>query len=204
MSPAVPQCRHRAPNSGCAPPHRRHSALLGRGALNQLLGAALAGEGRDVQVVADEASLTISPAVVTEMLGAPTFLDEEVGERTKKPGVAIGLAWTPAGVSRATADPAAARASSATTRRASSWASCTATCRCWPANPKPAAGVAACADGSTPAPLSVENPSARSPLRACPGRPPSGRVRRHARSAVGVNALPNNIAVEIEMIVELK
>jgi enamine deaminase RidA (YjgF/YER057c/UK114 family) len=27
---------------------------------------------------------------------------------------------------------------------------------------------------------------------------------RHARSAVGVNALPNNIAVEIEMIVELK
>jgi enamine deaminase RidA (YjgF/YER057c/UK114 family) len=27
---------------------------------------------------------------------------------------------------------------------------------------------------------------------------------RHARTSVGVNALPNNIAVEIEMIVELK
>ena len=31
------------------------------------------------------------------MLGAPTFLDEEMEERTKEPGVAIGLAWTPAG-----------------------------------------------------------------------------------------------------------
>ncbi|MEJ7692870.1 RidA family protein [Daejeonella sp.] len=30
-----------------------------------------------------------------------------------------------------------------------------------------------------------------------------GENGRHARSAVGVNALPNNIAVEIEMIVEL-
>jgi ATP-dependent Lon protease len=45
----------------------------------------------------DEASLTITPAVITEMLGAPTFLDEEIEERTKDPGVAIGLAWTPAG-----------------------------------------------------------------------------------------------------------
>jgi ATP-dependent Lon protease len=31
------------------------------------------------------------------MLGAPKFLDEEIEERTKEPGVAIGLAWTPAG-----------------------------------------------------------------------------------------------------------
>jgi ATP-dependent Lon protease len=44
-----------------------------------------------------EAALTVTPAVVTEMLGAPTFLDEEMEERTKDPGVAIGLAWTPAG-----------------------------------------------------------------------------------------------------------
>ena len=45
----------------------------------------------------DEAPLTISPAVVMDLLGAPTFLDEEIEERTKDPGVAIGLAWTPAG-----------------------------------------------------------------------------------------------------------
>ena len=40
---------------------------------------------------------TITPDVVVEMLGAPKFLDEEMEERTKEPGVAIGLAWTPAG-----------------------------------------------------------------------------------------------------------
>jgi len=45
----------------------------------------------------DETALTITPAVVQEMLGAPIFLDEEIHERTKEPGVAIGLAWTPAG-----------------------------------------------------------------------------------------------------------
>ena len=45
----------------------------------------------------DEAPLNISPDVVVELLGAPHFLDEEMEERTKEPGVAIGLAWTPAG-----------------------------------------------------------------------------------------------------------
>ena len=35
--------------------------------------------------------------VVVQLLGAPKFLDEEMEERTKDPGVAIGLAWTPAG-----------------------------------------------------------------------------------------------------------
>ena len=34
---------------------------------------------------------------MAELLGAPHFLDEEMEERTKDPGVAIGLAWTPAG-----------------------------------------------------------------------------------------------------------
>jgi ATP-dependent Lon protease len=44
-----------------------------------------------------EEPLEVTPDVVAEMLGAPRFLDEEVEERTRKPGVAIGLAWTPAG-----------------------------------------------------------------------------------------------------------
>ncbi len=44
-----------------------------------------------------EAPLEITPGVVLEMLGAPRFLDEEIEERTKNPGVAIGLAWTPVG-----------------------------------------------------------------------------------------------------------
>jgi ATP-dependent Lon protease len=45
----------------------------------------------------DETHVTITPEVVMEMLGAPTFLDEEIENRTKDPGVAVGLAWTPAG-----------------------------------------------------------------------------------------------------------
>ena len=45
----------------------------------------------------DEARIVISDELVVEMLGAPTFLDEEIENRTKDPGVAVGLAWTPAG-----------------------------------------------------------------------------------------------------------
>jgi ATP-dependent Lon protease len=45
----------------------------------------------------NETPIEITPDVVVEMMGAPKFLDEEMDERTKYPGVAIGLAWTPAG-----------------------------------------------------------------------------------------------------------
>jgi ATP-dependent Lon protease len=45
----------------------------------------------------NEAPIEVTPDVVVDMLGAPKFLDEEMEERTKDPGVAIGLAWTPAG-----------------------------------------------------------------------------------------------------------
>jgi ATP-dependent Lon protease len=45
----------------------------------------------------DESPLVVTPDVVADLLGAPRFLDEEMEERTKKPGVAVGLAWTPSG-----------------------------------------------------------------------------------------------------------
>ena len=45
----------------------------------------------------DESPIEITPDLVVQMLGAPKFLDEEMEQRTKEPGVAIGLAWTPAG-----------------------------------------------------------------------------------------------------------
>jgi len=45
----------------------------------------------------NESSLEVTRDVVVEMLGAPKFLDEEMESRTKDPGVAIGLAWTPVG-----------------------------------------------------------------------------------------------------------
>ncbi len=45
----------------------------------------------------DDAAITIGADTVTRMLGAPKFVDEEVAERTRNAGVAIGLAWTPSG-----------------------------------------------------------------------------------------------------------
>ena len=42
-------------------------------------------------------TVVVTRATVEEMLGAPRFLDEEMKDRTKDPGVAIGLAWTPVG-----------------------------------------------------------------------------------------------------------
>ena len=45
----------------------------------------------------DETAIVVTPDAVLEMLGAPRFLDEEIENRTKDPGVAVGLAWTPAG-----------------------------------------------------------------------------------------------------------
>ncbi len=45
----------------------------------------------------DESAVVLTADAVAELLGAPRYLDEEVEERTRKPGVAIGLAWTPSG-----------------------------------------------------------------------------------------------------------
>ena len=39
----------------------------------------------------------VTERLVEELLGAPRFLREELEERTRVPGVAVGLAWTPAG-----------------------------------------------------------------------------------------------------------
>jgi ATP-dependent Lon protease len=45
-----------------------------------------------------EALIEVSTALVEESLGAPRFRpDTEVAERTRRPGVAVGLAWTPVG-----------------------------------------------------------------------------------------------------------
>ncbi|HTK91692.1 MAG TPA: endopeptidase La [Verrucomicrobiae bacterium] len=42
-------------------------------------------------------TVEVTPALVSELLGAPRFVQEELEERTRVPGVAVGLAWTPAG-----------------------------------------------------------------------------------------------------------
>ena len=45
----------------------------------------------------EDAAVEVTPDTLVEMLGAPKFQDEEVAERTRNPGVALGLAWTPVG-----------------------------------------------------------------------------------------------------------
>jgi len=44
-----------------------------------------------------KAKLTVTPKFVETALGAPRFQRDEVTERELKPGMAIGLAWTPVG-----------------------------------------------------------------------------------------------------------
>ena len=43
------------------------------------------------------ATVEVTPALVGELLGAPRFVQEELEERTRVAGVAVGLAWTPVG-----------------------------------------------------------------------------------------------------------
>lgn len=43
------------------------------------------------------AKLTVTPKFVQTALGAPRFQHDEVDERDLKPGMAVGLAWTPVG-----------------------------------------------------------------------------------------------------------
>jgi len=42
-------------------------------------------------------AVEVTAALVGELLGAPKYLLEELEERTRVPGVAVGLAWTPVG-----------------------------------------------------------------------------------------------------------
>jgi ATP-dependent Lon protease len=45
----------------------------------------------------DEEKVKVTQEFVYELLGAPRFMDEEVKDRTRNPGVATGMAWTPVG-----------------------------------------------------------------------------------------------------------
>ena len=45
----------------------------------------------------DEEKVRVTPEFVHELLGAPRYMDEEIKDRTKNPGVATGMAWTPVG-----------------------------------------------------------------------------------------------------------
>jgi len=76
---------------------RHYTREAGVRRLEQLIGtvcrklARKVAEGRTEQLV-------VTPEVIHEMLGGiKVRVDTEIAERTKRPGVAVGLAWTPAG-----------------------------------------------------------------------------------------------------------
>ena len=76
---------------------RHYTREAGVRRLEQLIGTACRKTARRVAEGQTE-KLVVTSAVVHEFLGGiKVRVDTEIAERTKRPGVAVGLAWTPAG-----------------------------------------------------------------------------------------------------------
>jgi len=76
---------------------RHYTREAGVRRLEQLIGTVCRKTARRV-AEGDSQKLVVTPEVVHEFLGGiKVRVDTEIAERTKRPGVAVGLAWTPAG-----------------------------------------------------------------------------------------------------------
>jgi len=76
---------------------RHYTREAGVRRLEQLIGTVCRKTARKVAEGLTE-KLIVTPAIVNEYLGGiKVRVDTEIAERTKRPGVAVGLAWTPAG-----------------------------------------------------------------------------------------------------------
>ena len=76
---------------------RHYTREAGVRRLEQLIGTVCRKTARKVAEGLTE-KLVVTPEIVTEYLGGiKVRVDTEIAERTKRPGVAVGLAWTPAG-----------------------------------------------------------------------------------------------------------
>jgi ATP-dependent Lon protease len=76
---------------------RHYTREAGVRKLEQLIGTVCRKTARKVAEGLSE-KLIVTPEVVHEYLGGiKVRVDTEIAERTKRPGVAVGLAWTPAG-----------------------------------------------------------------------------------------------------------
>src|SRR4029077_12221661 len=74
---------------------RRYTREAGMRNLEREIGTLCRKHARRV-AGGDRSLLEVTPTVVERDLGAPRFrTDTEVAERTRRPGVAVGLAWTP-------------------------------------------------------------------------------------------------------------
>jgi ATP-dependent Lon protease len=76
---------------------RHYTREAGVRRLEQLIGTVCRKTARKVAEGLTE-KLVVTPEIVHEYLGGiKVRVDTEIAERTKRPGVAVGLAWTPAG-----------------------------------------------------------------------------------------------------------
>src|SRR5262249_22768794 len=76
---------------------RRYTREAGVRSLEREIGTICRKQARRIAEGTRE-KIEVTPAVVEKDLGAPRFRpDVEVAERTSRPGVAVGLAWTPVG-----------------------------------------------------------------------------------------------------------
>jgi ATP-dependent Lon protease len=79
---------------------RRYTREAGVRNLERELGSICRKQARRIAEGRNEkdAKIEVTPQTVEQDLGAPRFrTDTEVAERTRRPGVAVGLAWTPVG-----------------------------------------------------------------------------------------------------------
>jgi ATP-dependent Lon protease len=76
---------------------RRYTREAGVRSLEREIGTVCRKRARRIAEGKEEGAV-ITPERIEEFLGAPRFRpDVEVAERTRRPGVAVGLAWTPVG-----------------------------------------------------------------------------------------------------------
>jgi ATP-dependent Lon protease len=76
---------------------RRYTREAGVRSLEREIGAICRKQARRIAEGTRE-KMTVTPELVEKDLGAPRFrTDTEVAERTSRPGIAVGLAWTPVG-----------------------------------------------------------------------------------------------------------
>jgi ATP-dependent Lon protease len=76
---------------------RHYTREAGVRRLEQLIGTVCRKTARQVAEGRTE-KLIVTPEIIHEFLGGiKVRVDTEIAERTKRPGVAVGLAWTPAG-----------------------------------------------------------------------------------------------------------
>ena len=76
---------------------RHYTREAGVRKLEQLIGTVCRKQARRI-AEGNEKQLTVDDAVIHQFLGGyKVRVDTEIAERTKRSGVAVGLAWTPGG-----------------------------------------------------------------------------------------------------------